>query len=106
VKCQAGAFCRLRLRAPASPAPILSSFGSSPLVPFGSCGLGGIAFSSFSMFSEAITPLRIAFIVGPLSAVSLKKGRMLMRLFAVASHKIVSTSELGCAPPGVHVVGT
>ena len=31
------------------------------------------------MFSEAITPRSIAVMVGPLSAVSVKKGRMLMR---------------------------
>jgi hypothetical protein len=33
----------------------------------------------FSIFSDAITPLCIAFMLGPLSAVSAKRGRMLMR---------------------------
>ncbi|MGX1077926.1 hypothetical protein AB7M45_008536 [Bradyrhizobium elkanii] len=52
----------------------------------------------FSVFSAAMTALRIAVRVGPLSAVSVKKGRMLMRFFSAASHRMVLTSEFGCAP--------
>src|SRR6266852_5984417 len=48
--------------------------------------------------SDAITPLSIAFMVGPSSALSARMGRILMRFLEAASHRMVSTSEFGCAP--------
>ena len=79
-------------------APILSSFGSTFLYH----SAVAVSLESrffFSIFSDATAPTSIAFMVGPLSAVSVKKGRRLMRFFALVSHRMVSTSELGCAPP-------
>mgnify|MGYP003693931221 CR=1 FL=1 len=64
--------CLARSMAPARPAPILSSFGSIALDGAGVACLSAPRFF-FSASSEATTPCRIAFIVGPLSAVSVKK---------------------------------
>ena len=79
-------------------APIFSSFGSTPLY-HSAVAVSLVSRFFFSAFSEAITALRIAFMVGPLSAVSVKNGRMLMRFFGAVSHRMVLTSELGWAPP-------
>lgn len=53
----------------------------------------------FSAFTAAIAALRSVVNVGPLSAVSLKNGRMLTCFLAAESHRMVLMSVLGCAPP-------
>jgi len=79
-------------------APILSSVGLRSLY-HSAVAVSLVSRFFFSTLSEAMTAFTIAFMVGPSSDVSVKKGRMLMRLLADLSQRMVLTSEFGCAPP-------
>jgi len=92
MKGQTGALVRFGRRRQRH-APILSSLGSTSLY-HSAVAVSPASRFFFSIFSDSITLLRSAVIVGPLSAVSVKNGRMLMRFFEAASHRIVLTLEL------------
>ena len=73
-------------------APIFKSFGSTPL-NHSSVSVSLESRFFFSIFSEAMTPF-IACMLGPLSAASVKNGRMLMWFWRPRPRHPV----FGCAP--------
>ncbi len=102
---------RVTVSAPASAAPILSSFGSrgSPCTIRRSRHIAGIALQTiFSAFSES--KLRADVRASPSWPDHCRPPIVndwpdADALFVSCSHRMVSTSELGCAPSRIGVVG-